>query len=201
MNTFRIIIFLTILLLPLSASASEVELPYTTIDLSPEAIERGKTVYISHCLVCHGLKYWRNKEHPDGLKAFLDPAMAEESFGLVPMDLSLVTKARGRRLNGALYIYQLLTTYHVDESGVYNKNLALARLTHTDGSIAMPPPIPPNDPELENKARDVAAFLYDVAEPTAGERKRLGRYVLLYMVILTGLLYALNKKVWEGVKK
>jgi cytochrome c1 len=65
----------------------------------------------------------------------------------------------------------------------------------------MPPAFAPTDPEIERKAKDIAAFLNYVADPSAAERKRLGRYVLVYMVILTGLLYALNRKVWKGVKK
>ena len=65
----------------------------------------------------------------------------------------------------------------------------------------MPPPLSKADPKFEQKARDVAAFLLYAADPTAKERKRLGRYVLGYMVILTALLYTLNRRVWRDVKK
>jgi cytochrome c1 len=118
----------------------------------------------------------------------------------VPPDLSLIAKARGKRLNGALYVYQLLTTYYTDADGKW-KNRAFAKWTHSEGVTSMPPAIPLADPELHQKSKDVAAFLYDVAEPSAKEREGLGRYVLFYMVILTGFLYAYNKKVWKDVKK
>ncbi len=198
---YKFIILLTILLIPPSVLASEVEveLPYAKLDLSPEAVERGKSIYMVSCRVCHSLKYWRIKEHPEGINAFIDREGALESFGVVPTDLTIITKARGRRLNGAQYVYQFLTTFYVEDGSI--KNRAFAHWTETDGTTVMPPAFAPTDPEIERKAKDIAAFLNYVADPSAAERKRLGRYVLVYMVILTGLLYALNRKVWKGVKK
>ncbi|MHC4278401.1 MAG: cytochrome c1 [Planctomycetota bacterium] len=197
---YRFIIFFITLLLPLTAAASEVELPYRKLDLSPEAVERGKTVYFTRCRVCHSLNFWYTKENPKGISSFVEPENALESFGVVPPDLTLITKARGRRLNGPLYLYRFLKTFHMEEDGTI-KNRAFAGWTHTDGTISMPPSFAPDDPELEGAANDVAAFLHYVADPSAEERKRLGRYVLVYMVILTGLLYAVNRRVWKGVKK
>lgn len=198
---YRFIISFITLLLPLSARADYAgELLTTKIELSPGAIERGEEVFMTTCRLCHGLEFWRGMENPEGIKPLMDPQAAKAAFPIEPPDLSVIAKARGRRLNGALYIYQLLTTYYEAEDGTF-KNMAYGSWNKTDGTITMPPPFSPDDPELETKARDVSAFLYHVAEPTASERKRLGRYVLVYMVILTGLLYAINRRVWKGIDK
>jgi hypothetical protein len=130
---YRFIIIFITLLLPLAASASEVELPHRKLDLSPEAVDRGKTLYFTRCRVCHSLTYWHTKENPKGINAFIEPEKALESFGVVPPDLTIITKARGRRLNGALYIYQFMKTYHIEEDGTI-KNRAFAKWTHTDGT-------------------------------------------------------------------
>jgi cytochrome c1 len=46
-------------------------------------------------------------------------------------------------------------------------------------------------------ARDVAAFLAWAAEPTLEERKRIGFQVLLYMAVLTVLLYLVKTMIWS----
>jgi ubiquinol-cytochrome c reductase cytochrome c1 subunit len=43
---------------------------------------------------------------------------------------------------------------------------------------------------------DVAMFLSWAAEPTLEERKQTGLKVLLFLIILTGLLYATKRKIW-----
>jgi cytochrome c1 len=37
------------------------------------------------------------------------------------------------------------------------------------------------------------------AEPTLDARKRIGFQVLIYLLILSGLLYFTKKKIWRGV--
>ncbi|MEE8623234.1 MAG: cytochrome c1, partial [Alphaproteobacteria bacterium] len=73
--------------------------------------------------------------------------------------------------------------------------------------IAMPPPLfedgvtfadgtPATVPQM---ARDVTTFLAWAAEPEMEERKELGIKVILFLLVLTGLLYALKRKVWSNV--
>ncbi len=54
--------------------------------------------------------------------------------------------------------------------------------------------------ELEKKARDVAAFLMWASDPKADERKAQGKFVLLYLAVLTLLLYLLKRRVWKNAK-
>ncbi len=170
------------------------------IDLSPQSIKKGEEVFMSTCRTCHGLKYYKTKVHPKGIAPLMDPKSAAGAFGKAPPDLSLIAKARGKGLEGAVYVYNLLTSYYKDESGK-PKNKTFAAWTQGDGTIAMPQPIASDDPELKEKAKAVAAYLFHVAEPSYNERRSLGRFVLLYMVVLTTLLYLVNKKTWKGIKK
>jgi ubiquinol-cytochrome c reductase cytochrome c1 subunit len=48
-------------------------------------------------------------------------------------------------------------------------------------------------------AHDVTAFLAWTAEPNMEARKSLGWKTILYLIILTGLLYAAKRKIWSDV--
>ncbi len=169
------------------------------MDTGMDAARRGRIVFMQACNSCHGLKYLREGASP-GIQPMMDPEAAKVAFGVVPPDLSLMASARGTGSSGARYIERLLTTYYTDEEGRV-KNRAFAEESQGDGTIAMPRPLDPADPELERKAHDVAVFLLDVSMPEAKERRSIGAYVLVYMTILTGLLYGLNRATWKEVKK
>jgi ubiquinol-cytochrome c reductase cytochrome c1 subunit len=64
------------------------------------------------------------------------------------------------------------------------------RITYSDGTKATP----------DRMARDVVTFLTWASEPRQMERKRAGFAVMIYLVILTGLLYAAYRQVWRNVK-
>ncbi len=152
-------------------------------DSSNLAIQQGQATFTSLCQNCHSLKYF-------GYQARLPAALAQTAFGKVPPDLSLMARARGRGSRGTQYIYSLLTSYNntSQENSVFP-------------NIAMPPPFSPTDPQLKEKAKDVAAFLTYAADPSAGERRWLGKFVVAYMVVLTALLFSLNRRVWKRVEK
>lgn len=192
----KIILLILLALAPSYAFAKE----GVRIDLTPESIERGRGLFTQYCSACHGLKYLRANGSKAGLSPAMDPASAEAVFGVVPPDLSLMTAARGKGDKGAEYIFDLLTSYYTDKEGQI-RNRAFAEETKTDGAIAMPPPIPMDDPALYEKAADISAFLLDVADPSAGERLRIGPWVIAYMIFLTAVLYLLNRLTWKAVKK
>ena len=52
-------------------------------------------------------------------------------------------------------------------------------------------------PEAMAQATDVTTFLAWAAEPELEERKRLGIKVLLFLIVLTVMLYALKRQVWK----
>lgn len=131
-----------------------------------------------------------------------DKAAAASNGGKTPPDLSLMTKAR---FNGPDYVYALLTGYadapadtEVPEGGNYN--------TWFPGHIiAMAPPLDDEaveytdgtKPTLAQHARDVTTFLSWAAEPEMEERKSMGIKVLLFLLVLTGMMYAVKREVWK----
>ncbi len=131
-------------------------------------------------------------------------AAAAMNGGKAPPDLSLITKARG---GGADYIYALLTGY-TEDTGEHEIPEGLSYNPYfPGGAIGMPPPLYGDDvayadgtaATIEQEARDVSAFLTWAAEPELEERKRLGLKVVLFMLVLTVLLYATKRKVWRNV--
>jgi cytochrome c1 len=53
---------------------------------------------------------------------------------------------------------------------------------------------------LRQYARDVTTFLMWAAEPHLEARKRLGFQVMIFLLVLSGLLYFTKKKVWHAVE-
>jgi ubiquinol-cytochrome c reductase cytochrome b/c1 subunit len=143
--------------------------------------------------------------------------------GTAPPDMSTLAKARTYERGfpwfvldmivpyqeqGPDYIHAILTGYKdaphgftVPPGGHYNEYFP-------GHSIAMPPPLQdgqvtfddgaPN--KLDDEARDVAAFLMWAAEPHLVQRKRMGLQVMIFLLVLTGLLYFTKKKVWKAVE-
>lgn len=131
-------------------------------------------------------------------------AAAAANNNAAPPDLSLMVEARK---GGADYLYAVLTGYVDPPAGVtvmeglnYNK-------WFPGHQIAMPKPL--NDDQVtyadgtkatvDQMAHDVATFLAWTAEPNMEVRKTVGWKVILYLIIMTGLLYAAKRKIWRDV--
>ena len=52
---------------------------------------------------------------------------------------------------------------------------------------------------LPQEAHDVVTFLSWAANPETVERKQIGVRVILFLVFMTGLTYAVKRKVWSDV--
>ena len=74
-------------------------------------------------------------------------------------------------------------------------------------NTAMPPPLQDGQVTYDDGApqtvqqygKDVAAFLMWAAEPHLVARKRIGFQVIVFLLVLSGLLYFTKKKVWSDV--
>jgi len=149
-----------------------------------------------------------------------EQAARASNGGAYPPDLSLIAKARGYERGfpqfvidafiqfqekGPNYIDALLQGYEekapagfaLPEGSYYNhiypghaikmpKPLSDGQVTFDDGSPAT----------VQQYAKDVSAFLMWTAEPHLEARKRLGLQVMLFLLVLSGLLYFTKKKVW-----
>jgi len=63
-------------------------------------------------------------------------------------------------------------------------------ITYTDGTIT----------SLNQEARDVVTFLTFIANPELEQRHRMGVKVVLFLLFLTGLTYAVKRKLWANVE-
>lgn len=137
-------------------------------------------------------------------------------------DLSLMAKKRAgfhgpyglginqffKGIGGPEYIASLLTGYTGEEkeqAGVtFYENTAFP-----GGWIAMAPPLYGDDVEfvdghsadLHHLSEDVSAFLMWTAEPKMMARKQAGFAGVVFLTLLSVLLYLTNKRLWAPVKK
>ncbi|MCF8510677.1 MAG: cytochrome c1 [Rhodobacteraceae bacterium] len=136
-------------------------------------------------------------------------------------DLSLMAKARAgfhgpyglginqlfRGMGGPEHIVSILTGYtgeEKEEAGeTFYENHAFP-----GGWIKMPPPLADDQvtyedghpATLHHMSEDVAAFLMWAAEPHMMARKQTGFVAVIFLVLLTSLLYLTNKRLWAGIK-
>ena len=122
--------------------------------------------------------------------------------GAYPPDFSVLVKARS---GGANYIYSVLLGYEdppsditLDDGVYYNrymygnkikmpKPLSNDSVTYSDGTSATE----------EQMAKDVVTFLTWAAEPHLEARYKLGFRAIVYLIILTLLVYFSMKKIWS----
>jgi len=152
-----------------------------------------------------------------------DAAAAAANGGVAPPDMSTLAKARGYMRGFPLFVLDIFTQYQeagpdyihailtgykdaaphgftVPAGGNYNeyfpghviampKPLSDGQVTFDDGSPAT----------LAQYSKDVTAFLMWAAEPKLVQRKRTGFQVMLFLIVLSGLMYFTKKKVWSAV--
>ena len=124
--------------------------------------------------------------------------------GAYPPDMSVLVKARP---DGSNYIYSVLVGYEDPPQGVtlddgvyYNKYMIGNKIKmssplsddiveYSDGTQAT----------VDQMAKDVTTFLSWAAEPELEERHRTGVKVIIYLILLTTLVYLSMKKIWSRV--
>jgi ubiquinol-cytochrome c reductase cytochrome c1 subunit len=154
-----------------------------------------------------GEMFERKGKPSDRFKSPFDNAKAAQASnnGANPPDLSLMAKAR---LHGPDYIYGLLTGYKETPPKGVTLPEGMNYNTYFPGhQIAMAPPLSDEaveykdgtKPTLDQHARDTVVFLAWAASPEMEERKRMGIKVLLFLLVLTGMLFALKKKIWSDL--
>jgi ubiquinol-cytochrome c reductase cytochrome b/c1 subunit len=157
---------------------------------------------------------------------FPNAKAAAAANGVAPPDMSTLAKARGYsrgfpwfildalplmqyQEQGPDYIHAILTGYKdppkgftLPPGGHYNEyfpghNIAMPQPL-TDGQVTFDDG---SSNKLQDEAKDVAAFLMWAAEPKLVQRKRVGFQVIIFLIVLSGLLYFTKKKVWHEIEK
>jgi ubiquinol-cytochrome c reductase cytochrome c1 subunit len=121
--------------------------------------------------------------------------------GALPPDLSLIVKARP---DGSNYVFSILQGFRNPPAGESGPPGTYYNIYFPSHWIAMPPPLTADQvtyadgtkATLEQEANDVANFLTWAAEPTMEARKETGLKVMLFLIVLTALLYATKRKIW-----
>ena len=124
--------------------------------------------------------------------------------GALPPDLSLIVNAREGHAD---YIYAILTGFanppadmKMQDGMNYNKyfpghQIAMPQplhdqqVTYADGTPAT----------IEQMSHDVVTFLAWAGNPEMVERKQMGIRWVLFFVIMSGLTYAVKRKIWADV--
>ena len=125
--------------------------------------------------------------------------------GAYPPDMSVLVKARG---GGVDYIYSLLQGYEDAPSGMvlddgvhYNKymygNKIKMSAPLSDGIIEYSDG---TNTSVEQMSKDVTTFLMWAAEPSLEARHQMGFKAIVYLIILTVLVYFSMKRIWSRVK-
>lgn len=203
------------------------------------SLQRGAKVFSDYCLSCHSAKFVRfnrvatdlgmtetevmDNLNPLGVKfgstmtAVMTKDYAEEAFGAVPPDLSLVARSRG-----VDWLYTYLTGFYADSSKTTGHNNAIFRdvgmpnifwkqegvkkpvYEEHDGTVVLvgvevveKGTMAPE--EFDTMIRDLVAFLSYIGEPNQSYRKSLGVYVLVFLFVFFGFAYAMKKDYWKDV--
>lgn len=153
------------------------------------------------------------------MKSAYSPKAAAEAFGTSVPDLSLVGRSRG-----ADWIYSYLKGFYLDDSrpmGVNNtvfKDVGMPHVlwelqgwqvkeeAHGDGAhhneapkLSLAKPGKLSEGEYDQVVTDLTNFLTYVSEPAKLSRKTWGILTLLFLLLLFGVAYALEKEYWKDI--
>ena len=155
------------------------------------------------------------------IRSSMPAADAARWYGTAPPDLSLMARAKG-----ADYIYNFLKGFYVDSdspTGVDNLFLAGTSMPHvlwelqgyqeaifsehtedevttlhfegleqvTTGNL--------DAEDYDEFVRDTVNFLAYIAEPVRAERRKLGTWVIIYLLVFLIIARMLKKQIWKDV--
>jgi ubiquinol-cytochrome c reductase cytochrome c1 subunit len=181
----------------------------------------GKDLGIPEAQLKSNLMFTADKSF-ETIKVAMAPDDAKKWFGAVPPDLSLMARARGSD-----YIYAFLRSFYSDPlrpTGVNNTVLVgtamphvLADLQGVQQAVFNTEPGPGGAPETvfekfelaqpgalspekyDEFVRDTVNFLQYIGEPVEAQRRDLGVWVTLFLLVFTAFAYLLYKEYWRDV--
>lgn len=172
--------------------------------------------------VVNNLMFVPGQKIGDTMTVAMKRGDGERWFGVAPPDLSVVSRSRGSD-----WLYTYLTSFYKDESravGVDNLVFPKVGMPHVlwelqgwqtpvyntvkgpDGKpkqvikgleLTTPGTLTPT--EYDNVVLDLVNFMTYMGEPAQIQRRSLGIWVLLFLVVFTVLAYLLKKEYWKDV--
>ena len=179
------------------------------------SLQRGAGNFFNYCAGCHSLKFIRynqiaedldlNKSQlvenliftqakpEDAVIANMLPSDGSRWFGKSPPDLSLITRSRGTD-----QVYNFLRTFYKDSTsptGADNRALPGTSMPNVLWLVQEQL----NEKEFDQFTLDIVNFLDYVSEPIQSERKRIGIWVILFLLLFLVFSYGLYKDIWKEV--
>lgn len=215
------------------------------------ALQNGAKLFVNYCQNCHSAAYMRFNKLKDlnlteqqikdnllfstekigeTMKVAMDAKNAKDWFGVVPPDLTLITRSRSdaSKGSGADYLYTYLRTYYRDETkptGWNNLAYANTAMPHvlwelqgerkpvyteaqSNGKTIsifkgweQVTPGTMTNLEYDKAMGDLVGYLQWMAEPAKNNRIQVGILVLFFLLFFTFIAWKLNNSFWKHVKK
>jgi ubiquinol-cytochrome c reductase cytochrome c1 subunit len=185
------------------------------------AVQHGAKLFVNYCLNCHQASYMRyNRLHDIGLtddqiksnllfagdkvgdlmKTSLDPKDAKAFFGLVPPDLSVITRSRsGPKGSGADYVYTYLRSG--TQRAIYEDEQEEGKpAEHVFKGLKLETAGTRNAADYNADVADLVAYLQWMSEPAQNFRVKLGVWVLIFLTVFWVFCWRLNASYWKDVK-
>jgi len=209
-------------------------------------LQRGAKYFINYCLSCHSSRYARyqwvgrdlglseemikkdfiftDSKVGDLMVVSMPAEGAQQWFGALPPDLTLVARARGKD-----WLYTYLKAFYLDDTrpmGVNNAIFQHVSMPHVlwdlqgwqkpvyktisdengterqiivDFELVEPGTL--SEKEYDRVVRDIVTFLSYLAEPAKLERHRVGIWVIIFLLGLLVVVYLLKWEYWKDVEK
>ena len=179
------------------------------------SLQRGAGNFFNYCAGCHSLKFIRYNQiaedldlnesqlvqdliftqakPEDAVITNMLPSDGSRWFGKSPPDLSLITRSRGTD-----QVYNFLRTFYKDSTsptGADNRALPGTSMPN----VLWLAQEQLNEKEFNQFTLDIVNFLDYVSEPIQSERKRIGIWVILFLLIFLVFSYGLYKDIWKEV--
>jgi len=182
----------------------------------------GKSLDLSEEQLVDNLMFNAEKTF-ETIKSSMPSADAARWYGTAPPDMSLMARAKG-----ADYVYNFLKGFYVSPespTGVDNLVLAGSSMPHVlwelqgfqaalfehhendDGSVTTTfegfEQLSPGSMDAEDYdefVRDTVNFLVYIAEPIRSDRRKLGVWVIMFLIFFFILSVQLKKQIWKDVK-
>lgn len=147
----------------------------------------------------------------DTMQTAMDPSDAKKWFGVAPPDLSVEVRARG-----ADWVYAYMRGFYKDETtpsgwnNVVFDKVAMPhvlyqlqgeqRLNHKTHELELVTPGRLSPEEYDEFVADLTNYMAFMAEPAKQQRKMLGIWVILFLVVLLVLAKKLKAAYWKDIK-